>query len=123
VSSPGIQHKQTFTTAQGFGFDDAGERVPVTMPEDPAHEGQCCEEDAARIRRETLMRYQSVLLQSGDAQLIGRKVLIVGYLLKCAGAPLTLEELGARMGVTKGRACQIVSELNSEKGDFISVIS
>lgn len=105
----------------GFGFDDQGERVPTVMPEvlDDDEERQCSEEDAARLRQETIRRYTAWLNEHGHAEFIGRKSLVVGYLL---GSPRTLDELAARMGVTKGRASQIVSELNAELASFAGVL-
>ncbi len=127
MSDSCIQHKPTQTTPSGFGFDDDGERVPVVEQECPpeeAEEGLLSEQDERRVRQETIVRLFTRLVEGdSDAESVGRKVLVLSYLLKrCPGAPRSLAELGARMGVTKGRASQIVSALNPKTGGFRSVL-
>ena len=69
------------------------------------------------------MRLFCRLIETGDAEFIGRKVLVLGYLLKCDGAPKTLAELGKRMGVSKSRAFQIVQKLHADRRGFTGVFS
>ena len=121
MSDSGIQRKQTFTSSPGFGFGDDCERVPVVMPE---HESEISDEDAQRVRQETIVRIVSFLLRAGTAEEIGRMVLVISYLLRHADGPRTLEEVGAlfatggKLGVGKARVSQILSALNLEKGNF-----
>jgi hypothetical protein len=108
-----VQHKRSAAPPAGFGYGDQGEHVPIVWA-DGSEAAEIPEEDAARIRQETLMRFFARMMQAGTAEGIGRRMLVIGYLLKCHGAPQNLAELGSRMGVTKGRASQILSELNAQ---------
>jgi len=124
VPEANIQHKQTFASSPGFGFGDDGERVPVVMPEHETVESEISDEDAHRVRQETIVRFVSFLLRAGTAEEIGRMVLVISYLLKHSDGPRTLEQVGAlfaiggKLGVGKARVSQILSALNLEKGDF-----
>lgn len=123
MSDSGIQVKRRLTAPPGFGFDDEGNRVPIVLavpPDDPADLVECSDVDAARIRREMIVRFITRLLEAGDAKEIGRRVLVIANLLKgtLPGAPQNLDELGRRMGVSKSRASQIVSKLNPYPSDL-----
>jgi hypothetical protein len=113
-----IQHKATVVAPSGFGYDDDGNRVPVEMPADPTCAEEFHEDDARRLREETILRFISRLISAGTAENIGRKVLILSFKLHLPDGPGTLEQLGklfstgGRLGVGKARVSQIFSKLN-----------
>ena len=121
MNDPGIQHKQTLTAAPGFGFDDAGECVPVVHPQESDAE-RLREMDEAQVARQAFVCLLARLLSgNADESKIAERALCMAYLLRdhlnCfigINAPLTLEELGARIGVGKSGAYKIVKKLETE---------
>lgn len=102
-----------------FGFSDAGERVAVTWPEcNEPPEADFSDADAARVRQQTIARFLDWITRGEhDAEFIGRRCIVLAFKLHLPSAPATLAELAARLGVSKTRAHQIVSELNGENSD------
>jgi hypothetical protein len=101
------------------GFDYDGERVAITWPEchEPP-EADFSDAAAARVRQETIARFLDWITRGEhDAKFIGRRCIVLAFKLHLPSAPATLSELAARLGVSKTRAHQIVSELNGENTD------
>jgi len=97
VNDSGIQYKPSHLAQSGIAFDDAGERVPFVMPDNTTTRASQIAQTPRGCRQEVIVALVSRLLEAGDAESIGRKVLILAYLLpSCPGRPRTLEELGAR---------------------------
>jgi hypothetical protein len=107
MNASDTQHKTSYPAQPGFGFDDAGELVPV-VPDSSTNELACSDGDEARIRQETILRVFTMLLEGdGNAEVIGRRVLWIGRGLKCHGAPRTDTDLAKRLRLTKGRVSQL----------------
>ena len=113
MTDPSIQYKAPFTPAQGYGFEDSGELVPMTMPESQTEEEGPKDEEEKVPQRDTLRRFLEWQI-TGSVKTAGRKAFVLGYLARLHAAPKTLAELGAVLGVSEGRACQLVGELKEE---------
>lgn len=118
-----------FRLAEGdaLGFEGDGVRVPVVWPptDDPDSSETLSEAEAARVRRETIARFLDWITRGQqDAEFVGRRCIVLAFTLHLSSAPTTQAELAARLGVSKTRANQILSELklNAETtcftGDF-----
>jgi hypothetical protein len=101
-----------------FGFE-AGQPVATVGFSYPAEDSEVAEtaqEDQARLRREVMLRLLQMLTAgaSASARRIGQRTLVLAYL---AGATpfRTQKQLAEKLGVTAGRASQI---LNSAKREF-----
>jgi hypothetical protein len=111
------------TEGDALGFEGNGVRVPVTWPPTDARESgeNLCEADAARVRRETIARFLDWITRGEQsAEFVGRHCIVLAFTLHLPSAPTTQAELAARLGVSKTRAHQIISELklNAETTDF-----
>jgi hypothetical protein len=98
-----------------FGYDDRGARVATCDFAYPENDGDADElraEDSAKLRQETTMRLLDMLIHSArNAEQVGRRALVMGYLTRSQSAPPSLAELGRKLRVSKQRAGQIVDNL------------
>jgi hypothetical protein len=93
---------QPGTPEMPAAYDEAGRPVPVAEPavydaddQDDAPAGP----DYARLI--------SVLTMCAETtEEVGRRTLMLGYMLKSAGAPRTLEDVGRLLGITKQAAAK-----------------
>lgn len=104
---PDIQHKPAFKGEHGFGFDDAGERVPVawTAPGDAPDGGGVDVEQVLDL----------LMLGNADAQRVGERAILLAYLMpRCARRPQNLRQLGARIGCSHEAARQKLDRLRAD---------
>lgn len=106
-----------------FGFEGDGVLVPVVWPPaDDTESGECLSDaDAARVRRETIARFLDwITRDQQSAEFVGRRCIVLAFTLHLPSSPTTQAELAGRLGVSKTRAHQIISELklNGETTDF-----
>jgi hypothetical protein len=96
------------------GFEGKGVLVPVVWPptDDPDSGETLSEADAARVRRETISRFLDWITRGQQpAEFVGRRCIVLAFTLGLPSAPTTQAELADRLGVSKTRAHQILSEL------------
>ncbi len=68
-------------------------------------------DDEDRIRRETVRRHLELLIEAGDAEEIGRFVLVSAYEIALPNAPKSIDELAEKLGVSRRRAYQILEKI------------
>ena len=117
MSESGIQHKQTFPASPGYGFDDAGERVPtVTMSDACADEQGCggAEDGFAKTDlQRALLRLVELLTADATPLQTGQRMHLMAYFLGVSGCK-TQAELARELNVSPGRVSQISKELPGE---------
>jgi hypothetical protein len=93
-------------------FDEAGDRVAVTEFQFPEDEPQAmADDDAARLRQETVQRLlQFLLANAHDPAIVGQRALLLGFLVN-AGPARTQSELAKLLGLSDGRISQKLKEL------------
>jgi hypothetical protein len=111
MNDSGIQHRPTFATPSGFGFDDAGERVPVVLPAVEEDESPPAHRDAV----EAFARLIASLLRSKDRN---RAVEVLAFLFRLGSAAQDFDELGERLGVTGRQARNIVNDISKDNPDL-----
>lgn len=108
MDDSGIQHKRTPVASSGFGFDDAGERVPVVMP-GAESDGEVPQADSLRI----LLELVALMTKNATPLQTGQQMHLIAYLLNVSDCK-THAEVARQLNVTPGRVSQILRELPAE---------
>jgi hypothetical protein len=95
-----------------FGYDD-GRVVPAIEFVYPEASGELSEDDAVRLRRESIIRLLGFLCHRGTPRKIGVRVLLLAHLLG-TGDCRTQRELAARLRISPGRVSQALKALRRE---------
>jgi hypothetical protein len=106
-----IQHKQTHVAPSGFGFDDAGERVPVVEPQVLGEEAET--DDARADSMQTIMRFIKLVVTDASPLKTGQRVHLFAHLCGLTDYK-TDAEFARKLNVSPGRVSQIREELPSE---------
>jgi len=105
-----------------YGFDDDGNAVPTVGPEvyrDAPESGPLGCDDEARIRQQTLARLIDFLLVSAPtATAIGRRVALLGYVLRAHSAPRSQRQLARLLGISPARVNAILRGFRREIAHF-----
>jgi hypothetical protein len=135
MDDSGIQHKQTFAAAPGFGFDDAGERVQVVMPQEPPGDETNepgGNEDASRLGIVETFRWIlegrercGAVFEEGRSEAskyfeqLGRRFYLFAYVNRLPGVPQSNNDLAAAFEVSAGGASQMVKKVEGiRKGAY-----
>lgn len=94
-------------TDNHLGFDDAGDLVPITGPAEQDHHP----DDHQRQRLETIVRLVQWLGATGSAVDVGRRLIVLQWLLRPAGSQ---RELAQRLGVSESAISQRLTKLREE---------
>ena len=93
-------------------FDEAGRQCAVDWPQD--------DEPEPPQSAPSLSGVLSILLTATNSSAeIGNRALFLGYVMRTPGAPRTLRELGARMGISHVMAAK---RLTRFKGDLRAIL-
>ena len=90
----------------GFAFDDAGQRVRITLPACPGDaedlDGDPATETSPRPAAETLRAFvEFITTGTPDPYHLGMRLILVAFLLQVPGGPTTQRQLAATLGISE----------------------
>ncbi len=119
MNDSGIQHKQTRVAPSGFGFDDGGERVPVTQPDILEKE---TETETREDGLQAVLNFIALVITDAGPYKTGQRVHLLAHHFGLSDCK-TDKELARKLNLSPGRVSQIKADLRDRLRDIVSLTS